>query len=286
MVDLGNAGDSEVSKWRGQTVSVLLAFDKAKLRARQESQRHLSELRRRLEDWLGEYISESLSASLMGNVILRANKALDMVCCSSKTYIIGSPLIPPGPADEQVGHFHIKDMISWKSTPSRRVVDLLQCLYPGVMRIGESGQDDLLLVQPMWLGYEERGHLPRASQPSPAVRPSSEKKHSKRQGDSAKSQSAIKSMWTSISWGYGVTRSGKAIPKTVAVVEPLLRRGTQPGPQQGPGDHSNLHEQYAYRTSGSQLSAYGGHGHHNRPDTNGEGSSGDYGRDFRRSSTR
>lgn len=283
----GNAGESEVSKWRGQTVSAYLAFDGAKERATQESQRHLVQLRGRLEDWLGGRLSNSLSASLMDNVILRAYKALDMVSCSSKTYIIGSPPIPPGPVDEQADHFHIKDMVSWQSIPSRRAVDLLQCLHPGVMRMGESGQDHLLLVQPTWLGYEESGHLPRASRPSSAAHSPSDRKHSKRQGDR---KLPWMMSWFPIpmesSWGSTMTRSRKVIPKTVAVVDPLPGRGTPPGYQQASDDHRNLQDQYAYRTHGPQLSPYGDLGYENHPNANDEGSSRDHGHEFRRSSTR
>lgn len=252
--------------------------------------RHLSTLRRNLEDWLGKQLSESLSDSLMDSVILRATKALDMICCSNRTYLIGSPPIPPGPMDEQAKLFHIKDMISWRRTTSSKTVDLLQCLYPGVMRIGESGQDNLLLVQPTWLGYEEPGHLPQVSRTPSAVRLSDKKDSKRRTNEEAKPMEAqsTKTSWASnySDWVRRLAHKGKAIPKNVATLESTSRRGSSV--QQTPGVQYVSHGQlntvdYAQHISRFQLPA-SEPPHENRPSTN-DGYDQYYGRDSRRSKT-
>lgn len=260
--------------------------------------RHLSTLKRNLEDWLGKQLSEPLSDSLMDSVILRATEALDMICCSNRTYLIGSPPIPPGPMDEQAELFHIKDMISWRRTPSSKTVDLLQCLYPGVMRIGESGQDNLLLVQPTWLGYEEPGHLPRALPTQSTVAPS-DKKDSKRRGNeetkTTKAQPTRRSLLSNLmtwprrehsAWARGVTNTGKVIPKNVATLESTSRRGSSvqqtPGVQYVSRGQLNTAD-YTQHITGFQLPA-SEPPHENRPSTN-DGYDQNYGRDSRRSKT-
>lgn len=212
-----------------------------------------------------------------------------MVCCSNKTYFIGSPPIPPGPVDQGAELFYIKDMMSWQGTPPHRIVDLVQCLYPGVIRMGESGQGDLLLVQPTWLGYEEAGHLPVRQpghmQPASAIRP----KYSRRQGETVKSKwtrrplhTGSKSSWFArmvySDWASGTNpRTGKP--------ESSSRRGSS---QQNPGEDHSSHEQlnaegyYAYHTSDVQYSSY-------RPTHEGDSTANDEGSQYpvrhRRAST-
>ncbi|KAF3760675.1 hypothetical protein M406DRAFT_353489 [Cryphonectria parasitica EP155] len=172
--------ESEISRWRGQAIAALLTFPHHRIRAEEVSRVHLQRLKEDLEAWLGK-IPGSLTESLKTNVLQRATKALDMICCSNKTYSVGSLDIPPGPNDGQNMPGQFRDMITWRQTPSSAIVDLLQCLWPVVMRIGESGQDDLLLVQPTWLGYTEPGRLPRPLTPTP--KSSSPDEHGNRRPD-------------------------------------------------------------------------------------------------------
>lgn len=167
---LGKIDESEISRWRGQSISAMVTSEAAKERAKKASEEHVNKLHRKLGIWLDKPVSKPLSDSLMGSIIQRANKALEMICCSNKTYLIGNPEIPPGPIIEQAESWNLKDLVTWRKMSAHEDGALLQCLYPGLMRIGESGQDDLLLVKPTWMGYENQKLLPLPVSRSPSPR--------------------------------------------------------------------------------------------------------------------
>lgn len=179
----GKTDESEISRWRGQSVHAMITFDAAKDIAKKASDRHVKVLRGQLLEWLGKDITQRLSDSLTENVIERANKSLEMMCCSNKRYVIGSHEFPPGPIEQHVEArgWYLRDLITWRKMSPQADGDLLQCLHPGLMRIGESGQDDLFLVKPTWMGYEKPGQLPEdlgQSPPPPSRSPSPRKQSS------------------------------------------------------------------------------------------------------------
>lgn len=161
----------------------MINFDTAKKQAEQTLNEHAGVLQERLLGWLGKPISPTLLQSLMESIINRANKSLEMICCSNKTYELASLELPPGPIAELEGarSWHLRDLNTWKKMSPQADGDLLQCLYPGLIRIGESGQDDLVLVKPTLVGYEKRGELPEdvvRKSPPPASRSPSPPKQS------------------------------------------------------------------------------------------------------------
>lgn len=111
----------------------------------------------------------------MSNVIARATKALDLVSCSNKKYIIESPCMPLGPIPGEVEEMQlwpVREISSWGNMSLSNVTGVLLCLYPGVVREGESGQEEVQLVRPTLLGYKRPEfyppQLPQSSRsPSP-----------------------------------------------------------------------------------------------------------------------
>lgn len=160
----------------------MITLDAAKDLAKKASDKHIKVLQGQLLDWLGKDITQPLLDSLIENVIDRGNKSLDMICCSNKTYYIGSHEFPPGPIAQHVEAraWHLRELTTWRKMSPQADGDLLQCLYPGLMRIGESGQDNLLLVKPTWMGYKEPGQLPEdpGQSPPPASRSPSPQRQS------------------------------------------------------------------------------------------------------------
>lgn len=158
----------------------MILLEGAKKEAKEASAKHIGALQRKLEDWLGRLIPQPLLQSLTEKVIDRANKSLELMCCSNKTYVIGSLEFPPGPIDEhsEARAWHLRDLATWRKMSPQANGDLLQCFHPGLMRIGESGQDDLMLVKPTWIGYEKPGQLPEDLPQTSTSRSSSPRKQS------------------------------------------------------------------------------------------------------------
>lgn len=177
----GKTDESEISRWRGQSISAMITLDGARDLAKKASDKHVKVLQGQLLEWLGKDITQQLSDSLTENVIDRANRSLEMMCCSNKTYRIGGLEFPPGPIKQHEARaWHLRELSTWRKISPQADGDLLQCLRPGLIREGESGQDDLMLVKPTWIGYEKPGQLPEDSgqSPPPASRSSSPQRQS------------------------------------------------------------------------------------------------------------
>ncbi|ROW11792.1 hypothetical protein VPNG_04959 [Cytospora leucostoma] len=164
---------ADISRWRGHAVSALLTETRTKEAADKKSAEHLEKLKQNLKPWLGE-ISKELAGQLMSNVIIRATKTLNMICRSNRTYAIGSFYKPPGPLPELARDWPIKEISIWRTVPLSSVTGLLLCLYPGVFRLGEGGQSNLVLVSPILLGYKQLELQPPRS-PPPSRTPSPRK---------------------------------------------------------------------------------------------------------------
>lgn len=159
----------------------MITLDGSRDLTKKASDKNVKVLQGQLLEWLGKDITQQLSDSLTENVIDRANKSLEMMCCSNKTYRIGGLEFPPGPIKQHEARaWHLKDLSTLRKISPQADGDLLQCLHPGLIREGESGQDDLMLVKPTWIGYGKPGQLPEDSgqSPPPASRSSSPQKQS------------------------------------------------------------------------------------------------------------
>ncbi|KAK7733992.1 hypothetical protein SLS53_007987 [Cytospora paraplurivora] len=165
--------EADISRWRGHAVSALLTEAKIKDAADRKSAEHLEKLKHDLKPWLGE-ITKELAGQLMDNVIIRATKTLNMICRCNRTYAIGSFYKPPGPLPEVARDWPIKEIGIWRTVPPSSVTGLLLCLYPGVFRLGEGGQSNLVLVNPILLGYKQLELQPPRS-PPPSRTPSPRK---------------------------------------------------------------------------------------------------------------
>lgn len=176
--DISPLEDSDISRWRVQAVSALLTEPKTRDAAERKSAEHLEKLKQNLESWLGD-ISMQLSELLSSNVIARATNTLDMICRSNKPYAVGSPNILPGPIPEVASSWPVREVSSWKRMSSSSVTGLLHCLYPRLLRLGESGP---LLVRPTLLGYKAPELQPPLPLPPPPLpsRSSSPRKQDRR----------------------------------------------------------------------------------------------------------
>ncbi|KUI66986.1 hypothetical protein VM1G_02305 [Cytospora mali] len=172
--------EPEISRWRRQAVSALLTELKTKEAVEKTSANLLGRLKQNLEPWLGD-LSNELSELLKTNVIMRATMTLDMICRSNKIYVIESHNVIPGPVlNEMEKSWPAREISSWRKMTASSMTGLLLCLYPGVLRVGESGQGEVILVKPTLLGYKNLEFQPPPT-PLPSRSPSPPKDGATRQ---------------------------------------------------------------------------------------------------------
>lgn len=180
-----------------------------------------------------------------------------MICCSDQTYLIGSPPLQVGPVPDFAASHKVKEIMSWRNVPTSEVTDLLQCLYPAVVRIGESGKQDHILVVPVWLGYESGEHLPTAAN-LPIVYPPTLQEGSRQEVDRPEPRHLRPSPWSLERLGalVGIT-PGFAIPKSRkrTTRSRLRTQPSSPGPsfRAGPPGGDTYDERYVYDYQGYET---------------------------------
>ncbi|KAH8894352.1 hypothetical protein GQ53DRAFT_839951 [Thozetella sp. PMI_491] len=160
----------QIARWRGETMSALVAFEDFDEEADNQSKETLRDLVPRLQFWIGKGLSGQQLASLRRNVIDRASKALQMISCSKKRYALVMESVKPGPIPDSLLSWNIKDVGSWSKLPAKDAAGVFHCIYPGLTRKGANGQNDLPLVVPTLLGCRDPYLQPTVSSsrtPSP-----------------------------------------------------------------------------------------------------------------------
>ena len=144
---------SRYPKWRWETISALASTEEYEHRLQKRKQGIDEQLKLDLEQWLEGVRVPAHIHSLRRMVFDPAFKLLYMVSCSGKTYQVCLERIIPGPIPPAYGLWAFKDMATWRKVPLRDVAGSIRYLYPGLMRKGCVEQRDLVLVNPVALGY-------------------------------------------------------------------------------------------------------------------------------------
>ena len=144
---------SRYPKWRGETISALASTEEYERRCQKSKERIDEHLKLDLEQWLeGDRVTEHIH-SLRRMVFDPAFKLLHMVSCSGKTYQVCLERIIPGSIPPANGLWAFKDLATWRTVPLRDVAGTIRYLYPGLVRKRCGEQGDLVLVNPVALGY-------------------------------------------------------------------------------------------------------------------------------------
>lgn len=119
--------------------------------------------------WIGDHIQETHHRSLQERVLLATAELHQKIACSSYEYRIDMPKAPDLvrghlPHQSKLSGWTLKDVVKWRPV-YEEISGVLICLSPGILRIGEPGEDPIPAAQPVVLVYD---HL---SPPWPSQQP-------------------------------------------------------------------------------------------------------------------
>ncbi|KAI0865908.1 hypothetical protein F4860DRAFT_200032 [Xylaria cubensis] len=161
--DTPKGDTSQYSKWRGETISALTSTQKYK-GACDSKITHLNKsLRADLEKWIDSKRLDEHFGSLRSKVLNPVYELLHVIGRSRKTYQLSLEKATPRSIPVRDSSRFFQEMAKWMKVPSSEVTGSIRYLYPGLIRKGYGCHEDLILVQPVALGYRDSDLQPRSS---------------------------------------------------------------------------------------------------------------------------